>query len=476
MLNMFGYFFSKPTDAEDVAEIRHAYATWFTSEIPEAEFTGTDRLLFHYVEFLTYVHSRITIDRVLDLMSTDLRAYVIKHRIKVPGTEEFSLEDPVGIDMIVNITKNIMQDEMNALVQADYNVEDFPSATTVFFKKSRERRLTETYTKGFQMLQEKTDKRVGSDDAFEFTQESLSLIDEVYDLRKLEDIGFASTENSDRAFKFVCDSGIPTIDMDCGGIYTCQLFGIEAAPGVGKTRFASSVFAYRCAVVHRRNVLYFAIEQSRKEIECILVAHHIFQLYGLRVPDTQILRDSITDPDIKAKVATARFDLFDSGNYGKIYIVSGQLLLNTMVSRMKVLDRLEGPFSLIIVDYMFLLRHIAGSRERALDRTEIIRRGYQDFKAYLLKYGKSGLAVNQLNREGIAASYADEDIDETMAAGGIEVYRSTDYNIVLTRTNTMKQQGIMRIQNPKQRGSAGYTSFLLNAYHDVSLFKEKGVE
>ena len=77
------------------------------------------------------------------------------------------------------------------------------------------------------------------------------------------------------------------------------------------------------------------------------------------------------------------------------------------------------------------------------------------------KHKKGGISVNQFNREGIAASKADKEIDATMGAGGIEAYRSTDSNITITYTETMAAQGLRKISLPKSRSSAGFGSIML---------------
>ena len=71
------------------------------------------------------------------------------------------------------------------------------------------------------------------------------------------------------------------------------------------------------------------------------------------------------------------------------------------------------------------------------------------------------ISVNQFNREGVSASKADKDIDATMGAGGMEAYRSTDVNIVITYTDTMAAQGLRKVSMPKSRSSAGFGSIML---------------
>lgn len=475
MLNsLFGFFLRRETDSTEVKRRRHAYATWLCSSIPEQEFESTDRVLYHYIEAGTKIGQALNRDTLEVLMESELRTYLLKTKIKVPGTEEFSLTDQTQIKPFVQTTKELMLVEFDALMEEEaIDLEDFPAQAKIFFDTMKQKRLVSLYTSGFSMINNIQHGVVGTDDAFEYSEVEISKIKDIYNPVKLKDLGLEE-DSAKGKFSFVTDFGIPSIDTDCIGIYTGQLFDIEAGPGAGKTRFALGSPVYRAATIHKVNVLYFAIEQGRLEIEAMLISRHLFELYNIRVPDSSILKNLITDEDLLAKIEIAREDLFNSGNHGKIEIVEGSLLLNNMIDRMKVLDSTKGPFQLIVIDYMFMLRFQPTKEIRTMDRVEVTRQGYQDFKAYLRYADKAGISINQFNKEGILASRADKEIDETMGAGGIEAFRSTDYNIAMTCTKAMEAQRKRRFQNPKKRGTTGYGSALVSVALDVSYFYEEG--
>lgn len=476
MDKIFGYFLRKETDDAEEVHKRIAFAKWFCSAIPEAEFSGVDRLFYYLSDELQKLGLPVERESFFDLAGTFLRPYLIKHRIKVQGTESFSYQDPTQLQPIVDATLEVLNAEFDVLEVDEYKTENFPVDAKLMFNARREKRLMDMFLTGSQLMHTPEKGVGGTTGALEYVSTEIARIKVIYDDEKLKDIGVVLDEGGGQ-MTFVSDFGLKTIDNDCGGgIFTKQLFSIEGGPGSGKTKFATAHCMYRAAVLHMRNVLYFAIEQSVEEIQALLISHHLFQMYNIRVADSWILKNLIEDDDIKRKVEAARYDLFESGNYGRMHIVSGPLLLNDMFDRMDVLDALFGPFQMIVVDYMFMLTYQYVKEIGFLDTTEVVRRGYRGFKAYLLRKNKAGVGVNQFNREGVEASRADKDIDETMGAGGAEVYRSTDYNMAITATKAMEAQRKRRIQNPKKRGTAGYGSILCSVALDVSYYYEEGGE
>jgi RecA/RadA recombinase len=473
--SIFGYFLRKESDDTTDLHKRIAYARWFCSSVPEDEFSGSDKVFYHFAYELQRLSLPLVRDSFFDLTRTFLRPYLIKNKLKVAGTESYTYEDPTHLQPIIDATTEILQAEFDVLETGDYPIESFPVEAKMFFNTRREKLLMDMFLRGSQLINT-PEKYVGggTSDTLQFVSNEVAKIKVIYDDEKLQDIGVYVDSNAGN-MDFVTDFGLKTIDEDMhGGLHTGQLLLLDGGPGSGKTKFATAHGMYRAAVLHMQNVLYFVLEQSVREIESILISTHLFNLYGIRVDPAWINFNSITDEETQKKVEAARYDLFESGNYGAMHIVSGSLQLNDMTERMDVMDTLFGPFQLIIVDYMYLLTYQYVREVGMLDTTEVIRRGQRNFKAYLLRKNKAGIAVNQLNREGVDASKNDKDIDETMSAGGMEMYRSADYSIVITYTKAMEAQRKRRLQNPKKRSSAGFGNLLVSVALDVNYFYEEG--
>ena len=56
----------------------------------------------------------------------------------------------------------------------------------------------------------------------------------------------------------------------------------------------------------------------------MLIAKHVFKMFGKQIDSKLIHRDAVPD-NLKAEVEAARYDLFESGNYGKWYRVVTEL-------------------------------------------------------------------------------------------------------------------------------------------------------
>ena len=217
--------------------------------------------------------------------------------------------------------------------------------------------------------------------------------------------------------------------------------------------------------------MFLALEQKEEEIRAMLTACHVFWMFGIQMNDKMILSHSIPD-EIRPQYEAARYDLFESGKYGKFVVRELDLYVETFITKIRTLDKLHGPFDLITIDYMGLLESKPADYRRELTEYEIIKTGFKQFKRYLRRSGKAGIAVSQFNREGIQAGKQDKEISTDMAQGGIAVYRNTDYNIAMSMTETMKLQQKRRFSQPKVRSSAGFHNFIVDTRLGFCYFKQ----
>ena len=146
--------------------------------------------------------------------------------------------------------------------------------------------------------------------------------------------------------------------------------------------------------------------------------------------------------------------------------------METFISKIKAVDRLQGPFDLIIIDYMALISE-QSTYGKPKGIGEIVSYCYKSFKKYVRKNKKAGIAVNQLNRDGITASKANKEITTDMAQGGVEVYRSTDFNLTITATNEMELQNKRKIVQPKKRSSQGMGAILVDVRLGICLWYQQ---
>lgn len=466
--NIFGYFVANGNPEDDGKRV--SYMLWFLEHFPANEFHQMSRILYEYVEFSGKLKIPLKLEYAEVFCKDYLRKFLINKKVKIEGTEDLNFDDASALENAVRITTEKVKDRIIWYEdnRDDYNLQDFIVSAKQFMHSQLDSRLTDVLSGTFDMKTETDD----ADKALSWAKVQLENIGSIYDEGCLEELDMTTTSGeSGDDMEFVCNTGLEGVDADIDGIYTTQLGGLEAAPGTGKTRFSLGVWAYRAAVYFHKNVLFYSLEQNKKECEAMLIARHVYELFQIQIVDKLIARNNVPD-EYKEQVEAARIDLFESGKYGKIHVVATDLYMETFIDKIKATDRLKGPFDLIIIDYMALITEQT-SYGKPKGIGEIVSYCYRAFKKYVRQSNKAGIAVNQLNREGIAASEADKDITTEMAQGGLEVYRSTDFNLVISATKEMRLQKKRRISQPKARSSENAAPVIVDVRLGVCLFYQQ---
>ncbi len=459
---IFRYFIGEETPK------KLSFCRWFKTNIPIKEFTQTSAILAHLIYKATDLSLILNQENISAFMKMYLKPFIAENSIKVQGTETLNLKDPIDLEKAYNISTEIIKYEFDLLIsEVEYREEDFILTVTKFFQKQLQKRMAEIFSIGNQILSVGYDDKFGSVSALQYTKSEIEKLEYIYSEDKLKVISEQVDKETKQSKRLLLTS-ITAIDNDTLGLWSGQLWGIEADSGVGKTRFTLGLLVYR-ALLSKLNVLFCALEQDEEEVKSMLISRHVFNLYQIHIEDKLIYRN-LVPAQFAEKVAIARYDLFESNNYGKLYISTDSLYANTLKDTFKVLNDFKGPFDLYVVDHMYLLKYKLMPYERYPERAEIISRGYREFKEYVKESDYAGIAINQLNREGSEFVSKDKCPPLTGAAGGIEVYRNTDYNIVLAQTPEMKAQFKMRLFNPKARASEGHISPIINALLHICFF------
>lgn len=464
MHNIFTHFISRGDQAE--ANKRLAFAHWFIDAVPLTEFQGDERLFCEYIDYSAQLGVPLTEKYFRVWIETELREILHKTKIRVKGCETITFDDPVSFELAYNTTSQVLLDNFRVLANMESAIDDFKVEVAAYFTEQRGVRLTQSLAQTFDLLNDTN----SAEDAADFALDSISAVKEIYDVTKLEELE-SNTIVDKTQMQLVTDSGIPAIDNDSEGLYATQLFDVEAQPGTGKTRFALGTYCYRAVTVYKKNVLFCALEQTEAEIEAMIIACHVFHMFNIQMSDKMILTGNIPE-EIRPQYEAARYDLLESGKYGKFVYKELDLYVETFITKLRTLDKLLGPFDLICIDYMGLIESKPAEYRRELSEYEIIKTAYKQFKRYLRRSRKAGLSVAQFNREGIAAGKADKEITPEMAQGGLAVFRNTDYNIAISMTDTMKLQQKRRFSQPKVRSSAGFPSFICDVRLGFCYFKQ----
>lgn len=460
MHNIFACFVDSDGDSR-----RPVYASWFVETFPSTEFIEDELLFYKYMEYCAILGVSCKRKYLEVWCSTELRKTLASTKVKVPGCEAINMNDPLGFEEVFKVSQQVLLDDFDALCNIDTPVIDFPVECAKFMNDRKSERIVAILSKSFDMLQTTNDAKVAGDYAIS----QLEVVDYIYDEAVLEDLVSGRTERDTLAF--ITDYGLPAIDTDSGGIYTTQLVDVEAQSGSGKTRFTLGHPVYNAAVKYHKNVLFYALEQSKVEIENMLIARHIFSLYGVQITDTIIARDEVPE-EYKSYVEAARIDLFESGKYGKIEIREDILYAESIIRTITMHDKLLGPFDLICIDYVGLIESKPVAYQRELTQADIISLSLKLLKRFARKRKRGVFTVSQFNAAGINAGKADKEISTDMAQGGMSVYRHTDYNIAISMTDEMKAMGKRRFSQPKVRSSAGFGTFICSVWMGVCYFHQ----
>ena len=464
MDSIFTHFIARGDAEED--KTRLSYAAWFTEAIPIIEFQGEELLFWDYLDYSVNLGVPVKFKYFQVWLSTELRKVLHKTQVRVNGCETLSYDDPLGFETIYRTTSDVMSDNFKVLSTMESKLDDFKVEISAWMTSRRNQRLTKALSDTYDVLN-KTDS---AENAADFALDSINIINDVYDVSKLEDLDFK--DNPDEVLmNKVSDCGLPAIDKDSGGLFSTQLLGIEAQPGTGKTRLALGTYCYRAMTKYKKNVLFLALEQTEAEVKAMMVACHVFHMFNIQISDKMILTGQVP-AELVNQVNAARFDLFESGKYGKFVAKETDLYVETFITKLRTYDKLLGPFDLIAIDYMGLMESKPAEYKRELSEYEVIKSGFKYFKRYLRRSKKAGIAISQFNREGINAGKNDKEITTDMAQGGIAVYRNTDYNIAMSMTETMRLQQKRRFSQPKVRSSAGFPSFIVDTRLGFCYFKQ----
>lgn len=460
MNSIFRYFIE--SDKEEPKRL--VYATWFVDHFPSTEFQTDDLIMYFFMSYCTTLNVPLK-EKYMDVfMQTELRKLLVKHHIHVIGTESLVYDEPSALETALQITKNVMNSDIQALHTIECDIQDFAVDMKAYMYQKVKERTTLVMSTTFEQMQSSDDTATSVDYLLSETEAIRNLYDPVHVDELVE-----QTDTSSQMTK-VAEFGLPAIDKDSDGIWTTQLVGIEAQPGTGKTRFALSIL-YNAATIRKTDCLFITLEQKKSEVEAMLLSKHVYNMFGIVMPDKLIKRNKVPN-EYKPQVEAARIDLFSSGKYGKLVIEETDFFVETFIKHIKRLDRQKGPFSLICIDYMGLLESKGEVYHKEKTLYDIIKSGFRQYKRYVRSANKAGIAISQFNKEGIAAGQADKQITTSMAEGGLAVYRNTDFNIAMSMTDTMKSQRKRRFSQPKVRDSEGFGNILINTQLGILYFEQ----
>lgn len=241
-------------------------------------------------------------------------------------------------------------------------------------------------------------------------------------------------------------TGFTDLDKKTSGLQPSDLIIVAARPSMGKTTFAMNLVE-NALLLENKPVLVFSLEMPAEQIMMRMLASLS------RVDQTAIRTARLQDQDW-AKIQSSVKMLNDKDN---LYIDDSSGLTPMEVrTRARKLARERGGVSMIMIDYLQLMRVPTLSENRTLEIAEISR----SLKALAKELECPVIALSQLNR-GLEQRADKRPINSDLReSGAIEqdadlimfIYRDEVYN------ENSEQQGIAEIIIGKQRnGPIGTT-------------------
>ena len=180
-------------------------------------------------------------------------------------------------------------------------------------------------------------------------------------------------------------TGFVELDKKTAGLQPSDLIIVAARPSMGKTTFAMNL-CENAAMASDKPVLVFSLEMPAEQIMMRMIASLA------RVDQTKIRTGQNLEEAEWSKIASV-FGMFKQKN--NLYIDDSSGLTPTELrSRARRVSRENGGLSMIMVDYLQLMRAPAFSDNRTLEIAEISR----SLKALAKELEVPVIALSQLNR------------------------------------------------------------------------------
>lgn len=448
--------------------------SWFTDNFRVDAFEGVDRMLMLFLKYCSSLGIIAKQEYLHVYLTTEGMSAVKSENVRLDTVTPFNYDEPGSLQEAVRIITEATLAAYEQYTTVDLTNHVFKMDMNTFMESCKSQELQNVFSREYPRLMTGESK----DEIISSTQLALSMIDEDYSKEKLDELDFLAFGSYSRESKskqeFITDTGMPCIDGDIGGIYTRQVWTFTGPPGGGKTRFALAAFAYRCAVFHHKDVLIDELELTKTEVENILIAHHIVQMFRgkVKIPDS-LMNKGLTDPQQQKYYEAAKIDLFESGKYGRIEVSDKALDIESLRKKRLQYFKLNSNTKLWIIDYLGLLSSKPLDKyAKHLMKYEIITEGIETIKRIVKAANVGAFVINQYNDEGIKANSMGKPIKPGMMEGGHIIQRHSDYDVAMTMTPEQELARQCMFSTVKKRSAAGFQNVPSQNDLSVSMFKQ----
>ncbi|AJA45307.1 replicative DNA helicase [Frischella perrara] len=335
---------------------------------------------------------------------------------------ELSKNTPSAINVVAYTEIIRQQAILRELISASNDIADNAYATE---GRSSEEILDLAETKVFQIAEQRAKQGVGPKSITSVLEDTVAKIEELFQ-KPHDGVTGVST-------------GFIDLDKKTAGLQRSDLIIVAARPSMGKTTFAMNL-CENAAMMQDKPVLIFSLEMPAEQIMMRMLA-------SLSRVDQTKIRTGQLDDDDWARISSTMGILLEKKN---MYIDdSSGLTPMELRSRARRIYREHNGLSMIMVDYLQLMRVPNISENRTLEIAEISR----SLKALAKELQVPVVALSQLNR-GLEQRSDKRPVNSDLReSGSIEqdadvimfIYRDEVYN------ETSDHKGVAEIILGKQR-------------------------
>lgn len=231
-------------------------------------------------------------------------------------------------------------------------------------------------------------------------------------------------------------SGIAELDKYCP-LTAGRLTDIVSPRNVDVSEFLLYTYVYNALTTPKANVLFITMRLSSAQVTNLLVARHLHKISGEPM-------ESLIDP-IYRNLATkeqweeAKFDLLDSGKYGKFCCMSGSLYANDLEAALDVRSAKYGQFHMIVIDNML---HIDWKGSVG---DSVVAQGYAYLKQFIVKQQIVGISAIPFNNKGHELAQISTEVHTDMITGGLSVHRYPDQRIALFPVKDSSKPRVLKV-------------------------------
>ncbi len=329
-------------------------------------YTAAHRLIFQEMETLTRQNSPV------DLITLD-QALKNKGVIQDVGgfayLAELSKNTPSAANIIAYADIVREKAVLRELIGVGNNI-----AQRAYVPKGKDIKeiLDEAEREVFHIAEKRTSSNEGPKNVIDILEQTISKIEQL-------------SQNKNHNGVTGVTTGFKDLDKKTAGLQRSDLIIVAARPSMGKTTFAMNL-CENAALASDKPVLVFSLEMPADQIMMRTLASLS------RVDQTKIRTGQITDDEEWARISSTMAILTNKPN---IYIDDSAGLTPTELrSRARRVYRENGGLSMIMVDYLQLMRAPGFADNRTLEIAEISR----SLKALAKELEVPVVALSQLNR------------------------------------------------------------------------------